>query len=83
MWRWGFYLDSFRIYDKVMNEFISRLYAGVYGEMRAYFESKGQTIVAEDLMIGSHALSMNCTLVANNIAEFKRFPGLTFVNWVE
>ena len=78
------------INEMIINAFISRLgiepfgyeAAAVYGEMRAYLEAKGQMIGSEDLMIGSHALSLKCTLITNNVREFKRFPGLKVENWV-
>jgi tRNA(fMet)-specific endonuclease VapC len=79
------------INEEIINQFVSRLSvepfgyeaAATYGDMRAYLEAKGEPIGSEDLMIGSHALSMKCVLVTNNIKEFKRFPGLALENWVE
>jgi tRNA(fMet)-specific endonuclease VapC len=79
-----------KINEDIINQFLSRLNieafgyeaAGVYGEMRALFESKGTPVGSEDLMIGSHALSLRCTLVTNNIREFERFPGLKIENWI-
>jgi tRNA(fMet)-specific endonuclease VapC len=34
-----------------------------------------------DLLIAAHALSLNIQLVANNVREFKRVPGLRVENW--
>jgi len=36
-----------------------------------------------DLLIGSTALTMNYTLVTNNVTRFKRIPGLKIENWVK
>ena len=56
--------------------------AAEYGEIRAFLEKKGTPIGAYDMMIAAHALSLNLTLVTNNIREFERIPKLQFENWV-
>jgi tRNA(fMet)-specific endonuclease VapC len=33
-------------------------------------------------MIAAHALSQKCTLVSNNLREFKRVKNLKYENWV-
>ena len=35
------------------------------------------------MLIGAHALSLNCILVTNNEGEFSRIPSLKFENWVK
>jgi len=37
---------------------------------------------ALDRLIAAHALSVNATLVTNNEADFKDYPGLQVENWV-
>jgi tRNA(fMet)-specific endonuclease VapC len=35
-----------------------------------------------DMLIAAHALSLNATLVTNNLREFERVPDLKLENWV-
>jgi tRNA(fMet)-specific endonuclease VapC len=53
-----------------------------YGKLRAYLEKKGQTIGPLDMLIASHALAANLTLVTNNLKEFQKVPDLKIDNWV-
>jgi tRNA(fMet)-specific endonuclease VapC len=53
-----------------------------YGEIRTSLESKGQTIGPLDLLIAAHALSLDLTIISNNIKEFSRIPKLKCKNWV-
>ena len=55
----------------------------VYGKIRAELERKGTPIGPLDTLIASHALSLNFTLVTNNMREFKRIPDLQLENWIE
>lgn len=55
----------------------------VYGELRADLEKRGTPIGAFDTMIAAHALSLDATLVTNNLREFSRVPGLKLVNWID
>ena len=52
-----------------------------FGRIRAYLEERGKTIGIMDMLIASHALSLDVTLVTNNVREFKRVPKLRVVNW--
>ena len=52
-----------------------------YGTLRAYLENKGIIIGSLDMLIAAHALSVKCTLVTNNMREFRRVPGLSLDNW--
>ena len=56
--------------------------AAVYGDIRATLETQGTPIGALDILIAAHALSLNITLVTNNLREFARVPGIQLVNWV-
>jgi len=53
-----------------------------YGTIRALLKKQGTPIGNNDLLIASHARSLNAVLVTNNIREFKRVPDLSLENWV-
>jgi tRNA(fMet)-specific endonuclease VapC len=53
-----------------------------FGEIRTGLEKKGSVIGAYDMLIAAHALSLNVTLVTNNLREFIRIPSLRVENWV-
>ena len=53
-----------------------------YGEIRVLLESKGMTIGPLDMLIAAHALSLDLTIISNNIKEFSRVPNLKCDNWV-
>ena len=53
-----------------------------YGKIRAFLESKGITIGPLDTLIAAHALSLDLTIISNNIREFSRIPNLKCENWV-
>jgi tRNA(fMet)-specific endonuclease VapC len=36
-----------------------------------------------DMLIAAHALSLNLTLVTNNVREFSRIAALVVENWAE
>lgn len=52
-----------------------------YGNIRSALEQSGQTIGGNDLLIAAHALSLDATLVSNNLKEFSRVSGLQLENW--
>jgi len=54
-----------------------------YGEIRANLEQSGQIIGGHDLLIAAHALSLDTTLVSNNLKEFSRVSGLHLENWID
>jgi tRNA(fMet)-specific endonuclease VapC len=57
------------------------LAAVAYGRVRAPLEQQGTPIGSLDLLIAAQALSLDITLVTNNIREFSRVPSLKLVNW--
>ena len=57
--------------------------AEAYGMVRAALERRGTPIGALDTLIAAHALSLEATLVTNNVSEFARVPGLQIDSWVE
>jgi tRNA(fMet)-specific endonuclease VapC len=54
-----------------------------YGKIRADLEKKGTPIGSLDMLIASHAKSLNLTLVTNNEKEFERIPDLKIENWTK
>ncbi len=56
--------------------------AAIYGNIRAILEKQGTPIGSLDTLIAAHALSLQVTLITNNIREFSRVPNLKVQNWV-
>ena len=56
--------------------------ANDYGKVRAELEAQGKPIGPLDTLIAAHALSLNLTLITNNMREFSRVSGLKVTNWV-
>jgi len=52
-----------------------------YGKLRATLERKGRSIGSMDLLIASHALSLDVRLITHNVREFGRVPGLRIEDW--
>jgi tRNA(fMet)-specific endonuclease VapC len=55
--------------------------AFAYGKIRAQLEGDGQTIGSMDLLIAAHAISLETTLVTNNVREFQRVTRLNVEDW--
>jgi tRNA(fMet)-specific endonuclease VapC len=53
-----------------------------YAPIRATLERQGKPIGANDLWIAAQALSIDATLVTNDLREFERVPGLSLANWM-
>lgn len=51
-----------------------------YGRLRAAVPDRRRD--ALDRLIAAHAVSVSATLVTNNEADFKDYPGLKVENWV-
>lgn len=56
--------------------------AAIYGRIRTRLEQRGRMIGSYDMLIAAHAISLEATLVTNNVKEFSRIPGLKVSNWV-
>jgi tRNA(fMet)-specific endonuclease VapC len=52
-------------------------------KIRNNLEKQGKIIGAYDIQIVAIALSLNMTLLTNNIREFERVQGLKLENWVQ
>jgi tRNA(fMet)-specific endonuclease VapC len=55
---------------------------GVYAAIRARLETAGRPIGGNDYWIAAHAIATDCTLVTDNVQEFRRVPNLSFENWL-
>ena len=55
--------------------------ASRYGRVRTDLEHVGTPIGPLDTMIAAHALSLDLTVVTNNISEFSRGPSLKVEDW--
>ncbi|MGD9168627.1 MAG: type II toxin-antitoxin system VapC family toxin [Candidatus Thiodiazotropha sp.] len=53
-----------------------------YGDIRQYLTQQGTPIGPNDLLIATHARSLNLTVVTANVREFSRVPGLKIENWL-
>ncbi|MEQ8466434.1 PIN domain-containing protein [Coleofasciculus sp. E2-BRE-01] len=53
-----------------------------YAEIRTHLEQQGTPIGGNDLLIAAHALSLNLTVITNNVREFSRVPNLKLENWL-
>ena len=62
---------------------ISELLCEHYATHFTRLRTAGTPIGANDLWIACHALSEDCTLVTNNMKEFRRVKGLRLENWVK
>jgi len=79
-----------KVNEQVISDFVSRLNimefdaaAGdIYAGIRDFTEAKGIIVGEADLMIGSHAISLNAILVTNNIKGFEAFPNIQLENWI-
>jgi tRNA(fMet)-specific endonuclease VapC len=52
-----------------------------YGIIRTQLEKNGTPIGPMDTLIAAHAISIQATLVTNNLREFNRVKGLKLENW--
>lgn len=52
-----------------------------YGRLRTELKRAGCPIGSHDLLIAAHALSLDVTLVTNNVREFTRISGLHVEQW--
>jgi tRNA(fMet)-specific endonuclease VapC len=52
-----------------------------YGAIRSKLKKQGQLIGGNDLLIASHAIAEEATLITNNASEFKRVQGLKLEIW--
>jgi tRNA(fMet)-specific endonuclease VapC len=74
-------LDEF-LYPLTVHAF-DKPAAHAYGHLRALLERQGTPIGPLDTLIAAHALSLDATLVTNNVSEFRRIPDLKIENWAE
>lgn len=73
-------LTQFLLPLEIVN--FDRAAAVVYGNLRATLEKRGTPIGSLDTLIAAHALSLQVTLITNNIREFNRVSNLKLDNWI-
>jgi tRNA(fMet)-specific endonuclease VapC len=73
-------LTQFLLPLEIVN--FERAAAVVYGNLRARLEKRGTPIGSLDTLIAAHALSLQVTLITNNVREFNRVPNLKLDNWI-
>ena len=73
-------LDEFLIPLEVKN--FDQMAASAYGYIRTALERQGSAIGSMDMLIAAHALSLEVTLVTNNMGEFQRIPNLRLEDWM-
>jgi tRNA(fMet)-specific endonuclease VapC len=62
---------------------ISRSVIEAFADVKVALERKGEKISDMDLLIASTALSLNYTLVSNNVRHYERIRGLKLENWMD
>lgn len=54
-----------------------------YATLRHHLTRQGTPIGPNDLLIASHAIASDLTVVTDNVGEFSRVPGLKVENWLQ
>lgn len=54
-----------------------------YAAIRTILERRGAPIGANDMLIAAQARAIEAICVTDNVAEFKRVPGLKVENWLD
>jgi tRNA(fMet)-specific endonuclease VapC len=54
-----------------------------YAAIRTILEMRGTPIGANDMLIAAQARAIEAICVTDNLAEFKRVPGLKVQNWLK
>ena len=54
-----------------------------YGRVRSDLARRGEPIGPLDTFIAAHALSLDVTLITNNIREFRKVTGLSVHDWTK
>ncbi len=60
---------------------VTRSVMDSFGDIKAQLSASGNTVDDFDLLIGCTALTLNYTVVTNNIRHYAKIPGLNVVNW--
>lgn len=54
-----------------------------YGTVRTSLEKAGKPVGSMDMLIGAHALSLDVTVITNNIKEFRKIKNLKVEDWTD
>jgi len=60
---------------------ISMTIIDTFAHLKADLNANGIVVDEFDLLIGATALSMNYSIVTNNVKHFEKIPDLTIINW--
>jgi len=71
-----------RFVRNVVVEPFDEICAKVYGAIASELQLQGSPIGKFDVLIAAHALTIDATLVTNNVRHFARVPGLRVENWL-
>ena len=52
-------------------------------DTQAFLLNQGTPIGPNDILIAAHALSLQTTMVTNNIRHFSKVPDLLLTNWIQ
>lgn len=71
-----------RFLDGIVVEDWEKPFDHVYAELRSEMERNGKLIGTMDMLIATHGIATNATVVTANEREFSRVPGLKVENWM-
>jgi tRNA(fMet)-specific endonuclease VapC len=57
--------------------------ARMFGRIGSVLAERGSPIGEFDVLIAAHAITLDLTLVTNNVRHFRRVPGLKNENWYQ
>ncbi len=81
-------INSYKLHESI-DDFISNIKviafnencSGYYGVIASQLHKRGSPIGKFDVLIAAHAISIDATLVTNNVKHFSRVHGLRVENW--
>jgi tRNA(fMet)-specific endonuclease VapC len=77
--------------DKLIEAFVTNMAvmpfdddcARTFGRIGSVLAERGSPIGEFDVLIAAHAITLDLTLVTNNVRHFRRVPGLKNENWYQ
>ena len=65
------------------NQLLLERFLDPFARIRAQLEAEGRVIGPNDLLIAATTVARGATLIAGNVREFQRVPGLDVESWDE